>query len=149
MLRRRSLALMKRFAAVLAVLLLCLCAPYSALAQLGPQNVPAPLTQDDSEPETINLDEDSGFSTTQIVLTFGGAIAIISLIAWLIMRDARGKAAPQQRGRTASASGPGGATVAAAGVAPKKSAREREREQARKRNKAKAVRDQRKRNRPR
>jgi len=147
MLRRRSLALMKRFAAVLAVLLLCLCAPYSALAQLGPQNVPAPLTQDDSEPETINLDEDSGFSTTQIVLTFGGAIAIISLIAWLIMRDARGKAAPQQRGRTAS--GPGGATVAAAGVAPKKSAREREREQARKRNKAKAVRDQRKRNRPR
>jgi len=136
----------KRLAAVLAALLLCLATPSAAVAQLGPQNVPDALTQDDSDRETINLDEDGGFSSLQIALTFGGAIVIVSLIAWLILRDARGKAAPGQRGRTSSSTAGGGAVAASAA---KKSAREREREQARKRAKAKAVRDQRKRNRPR
>jgi len=134
----------QRLAAILAALLLCLGSPALAVAQLGPQNVPAPLTED-AEPETINLDEDTGFSTTQLVLTFGGAVAVVLAIAWFIMRDARGKAPAGARGRTSTSAG--GSAVAAPG--PKKSARERERERARKRNKAKAARDQRKRNRPR
>ena len=136
---------MKRLAVLLAALLLCLGTPSLAVAQLGPQNVPDGLTQDDSDPETINLDEDGGFSSLQIALTFGGAIVIVSLIAWLILRDARGKAAAVARGRTSTS--PAGKAVAAS--AAKKSAREREREQARKRAKAKAARGQRKRNRPR
>ncbi len=141
------LAIVKRLAAILAALLLCLGMPVVAAAQLGPQNVPAPLTEDPEEDtNTVNLDEDTGFSTLQLVLTFGGAAAVVTLIAWFIMRDARSKAPAGQRGRT-SAAGGGGTPAPVAG--PKKSARERERERARKRNKAKAARDQRKRNRPR
>jgi len=135
----------KRLAAVLAALLLCLGTPALAVAQLGPQNVPTPLTQDPEEgEETVNLDPDTGFSTLQLVLMFGGAGAVVVLVAWLIARDARGKAPGKERGRT-SAAGGGGTPAAVAG----KTTRERERERARKRNKAKAVRDQRKRNRPR
>jgi hypothetical protein len=145
---QRSLALVKRLAAVLAALLLCVGMPSVAGAQLGPQNVPTTLTQDpgNDDGNAVNLDKDTGLSSLQLVLMFGGAAAVVALIAWLIMRDARSKVPATARGRT-SAAGGGGTPAAVAGA--KKSAREREREKARKRNKAKAVRDQRKRNRPR
>jgi hypothetical protein len=127
-----------RLAPLLAALLLGLAAPVSATAQLGPTNVPAPLTQtDDSPPAAAPVDDDNGLSTWQLVLMLGGAVGVVAVIAWVIMRDAHRAAPTPARGR---ASDP---------VATKRSAREREREQARKRSKAKAARDQRKRNRPR
>ncbi|MDX6718608.1 MAG: hypothetical protein QOJ63_862 [Solirubrobacteraceae bacterium] len=129
---------MNRFAPLLAALLLTLAAPPLATAQLGPTNVPTPLTQtDDSQTTAAPIEEDNGLSTWQLVLIFGGAIGFIAVIAWVIMRDAHRAAPAPARGRAPDP------------VATKKSAREREREQARKRAKAKAARDQRKRNRPR
>jgi hypothetical protein len=127
-----------RFAPLLAALLLGLAAPAQATAQLGPTNVPTPLTQtDDSQPAAAPVDEDNGLSSWQLVLMLGGAVGVVAVIAWVIMRDAHRAAPAPARGR---ASDP---------AATKKSARERERERARKRSKAKAARDQRKRNRPR
>jgi hypothetical protein len=127
-----------RLAPLLAALLLALAAPAVATAQLGPTNVPAPLTQtDDSQTTAAPVQEDDGLSTWQLVLMLGGAIGVVAVIAWVIMRDAHRAAPAPARGRTPDP------------VATKKSAREREREQARKRAKAKAARDQRKRNRPR
>ena len=136
---------MKRLAAVLAALLLCAAMPSVAGAQLGPQNVPTTLTQDpqNDDSNAVNLDKDTGLSTLQLVLMFGGAVAIVALIAWFIMRDAHRAAPASERGRTGASPAAGSAKSSSA-----KSAREREREKARKRNKAKAARNQRKRNRP-
>jgi len=132
----------KRLAVLLAIVLLGLGGPAAASAQLGPQNVPEPLTApDESETAQEAEEEDTGISTLQLVLIFGAAIGVVAFIAWYIMRDARGAAPGSERGRTPKAP----ETPAAA----QKSARERERERARKRNKAKAARNQRKRNRPR
>jgi hypothetical protein len=129
----------KRVTIVLVALLLGLAVPTLATAQLGPTNIPAPLTQTDpSDAAPAPIEEDQGISSLQLVLIFGAAIAVIALIAWVIMRDAHRAAPATARGRAADQK-----------LAPKKSAREREREQARKRNKAKAARNQRKRNRPR
>jgi hypothetical protein len=129
----------QRVTIVLVALLLGLAVPTLATAQLGPTNIPAPLTQTDpSDAAPAPAEEDQGISTLQLVLIFGAAIAVIALIAWVIMRDAHRAAPAPERSRTADPK-----------VVPKKSAREREREQARKRNKAKAARNQRKRNRPR
>jgi hypothetical protein len=126
-----------RFAPLLAALLLGLAAPAQATAQLGPTNVPTPLTQtDDSQPAAAPVDEDNGLSSWQLVLMLGGAVGVVAVIAWVIMRDAHRAAPAPARGR-------------ASGPVATKSARERERERARKRSKAKAARDQRKRNRPR
>jgi hypothetical protein len=133
----------KRLAALLAALALGLAVPAPALAQFGPTNVPAPLTQTDDSDDEVAPEEDTGLTTLQLVLIFGAAIGVIGLIGYVIMRDAR-HAAP------AAARASAKAAAAAGGSAPKsKSAREREREKARKRNKAKAARNQRKRNRPR
>ncbi|HEY1539814.1 MAG TPA: hypothetical protein VGF63_10485 [Solirubrobacteraceae bacterium] len=134
---------MKRLAALLCVFVLGLAIPALATAQLGPTNVPAPLTAPDPSqlPAAPVNDDDGGLSSTQILLMIGGAIVVVSVIAWVIVRDAR-SVAPV---RGSSSSGGGGSGSAA----QRKSAREREREQARKRAKAKHVRDQRKRNRPR
>jgi hypothetical protein len=134
----------KHVTIVLVALLLGLAVPTLAGAQLGPTNIPAPLTQTDpSDSEAVPIEEDQGISTLQLVLIFGAAIAVIGLIASVIMRDAHRAAPGPERSRTA------GATGAAGGTSASKSAREREREKARKRNKAKAARNQRKRNRPR
>lgn len=130
---------MKRISIILVALLLGLAAPTLATAQFGPQNVPAPLTQPDDTAAT-QFEEDNGLSTRQLVLIFGGAIAIIAFIAWFIMRDAH-RAAPATERHRAGAAGTAKSPSA-------KSAREREREKARKRNKAKAARNQRRRNRP-
>ena len=133
---------MNRFAIILVALMLGLAVPAISSAQLGPTNVPAPLTQPDEEVAAA-AEEDNGISTLQLVLIFGAAIGVIGLIAWVIMRDARGAAPAAARGHAATEpAGPGGKK-------PTKSAREREREKARKRAKAKHARDQRKRNRPR
>jgi hypothetical protein len=132
----------KRISILLVAVSLGLAMPAAATAQLGPTNVPAPLTQPDDTADTTPFEEDTGLSTLQLVLMFGGAIAIVALIAWIIMRDAHRAAPATDRGRA-------GEAAAGAGGAPRKSAREREREQARKRAKAKAARNQRKRNRPR
>ncbi len=128
---------------MLAALALGLAVPTLATAQLGPTNVPAPLTQTDDSDE-VAAEEDTGLTTLQLVLIFGAAIGVIALIGWVIMRDARHAAPAAARASAKAAAAAGGAT-------PKKnmSAREREREKARKRNKAKAARNQRKRNRPR
>lgn len=129
---------MKRIVPVLAALLLALAAVTPAAAQLGPTNVPAPLTQtDDSRPAAAPVEEDDGLSTWQLVLMLGGAIGVIAVIAWVIMRDAHRAAPAPAQGRVSDP------------VATTKSARERERERARKRSKAKAARNQRKRNRSR
>jgi hypothetical protein len=123
-----------RFAPLLAALVLALAAPPVASAQLGPTNVPTPLTQpDDSQTTAAPVEEDNGLSTWQLVLMLGGAIGVVAVIAWVIMRDAHRAAPAPERGRTSDP------------VVARKSARE----QARKRSKAKAARDQRKRNRPR
>jgi len=114
-----------------------------AVAQIGP-NVPPSLTTPEEELAPAPEEEDTGITTRQIVLIFGATIGILAIIAWYIMRDARGAAPSSKTG--------GGRTVSDPALpdAPRaKSARERERERQRKRNKAKAVRNQRKRNRPR
>jgi hypothetical protein len=132
-----------RIAIMLAALVLGLAVPALATAQLGPTNVPAPLTQTDDS-EEVAAEEDPGLSTLQLVLIFGAAIGVVAAIGFVIMRDARQAAPAAQRARTKAeaAAGVGGGT-------PKtKSAREREREKARKRSKAKAARNQRRRNRP-
>jgi len=137
----------RRVTALLVVLLLGLSMPALAPAQLGPTNIPAPLTTpDDSQRAQTPFEQDTGLSALQIVLIFGSAIGLIAFIAWFIVRDAHSAAPVDERG-------PSKATAAGAPRAPgepkNKSAREREREQARKRNKAKAARNQRKRNRSR
>ena len=129
---------------MLAALVIGLAIPALATAQLGPTNVPAPLTQTDDSDDAVTAEEDTGLTTLQLVLIFGAAIGVIGLIGFVIVRDARhaAPAAARASAKQAAAAGVGGN--------PKtKSARERERERARKRSKAKAVRDQRKRNRPR
>ncbi len=139
---------MKRINVLTLVVLLALASPSVAAAQIGPTNVPAPLTQPpDDGSDATPFEEDSGLTTLQLVLIFGSAIAMIAFIAWFIMRDAHRAAPATERGHAQPAkSGAGGA---AGGSVKAKSAREREREKARKRNKAKAAREQRKRNRPR
>jgi hypothetical protein len=131
----------KRIAALVVVLLLGLAAPAPAGAQGSPLGVPPSLTQPDDTTSATPFEKDTGLSTMQLVLMFGGAIAIVAFIAWFIMRDARRVAPAAERGGAGSAAGAAGPRS--------KSAREREREKARKRNKAKAARNQRKRNRSR
>ena len=146
MLRVRNLAPVKRIAIVLVALLLGLCAPVVATAQLGPTNVPPALTTPDEQQDSTPFDKDTGLSTLQLVLIFGGAILVIGVIAWVILRDAR--SAVPEAGRGGSHGGSASATGSRAS-AKAKSAREREREKRAKRNKAKAQRNQRKKNRPR
>jgi hypothetical protein len=129
---------------MLAALALGVAIPPVALAQLGPTNIPAPLTQTDDSDE-VAPEEDTGLTTLQLVLIFGAAIGVIGLIGYVIMRDARRSAPAAARASAKAAAAAGGGT----GSSKSKSARERERERARKRNKAKAARNQRKRNRPR
>jgi hypothetical protein len=144
--RPTNLALVKRLAAMLLVLLLTVAGTTTAapaLAQIGP-NVPPGLTTPSEDLAAPPPKEDTGITTRQIVLIFGATLAILAIIAWYIMRDAR-SAAPRSKAA-------GGRTVSDPTLpdAPRaKTARERERERARKRNKAKAARNQRKRNRPR
>ncbi len=138
---------MRRVTALLVVLLLGLSLPALASAQLGPTNIPAPLTTPDpsQQPQTP-FEQDTGLSTLQIVLIFGAAIGLIAVISWFIVRDAHSAAPANERGAsTATSAG----APRAPGEPKNKSARERERERARKRNKAKAARNQRKRNRSR
>ncbi len=129
---------------MLAALALGVAIPPVALAQLGPTNIPAPLTQTDDS-DQVAAEEDTGLTTLQLVLIFGAAIGVIGLIGYVIMRDARRSAPAAARASAKAAAAAGGGT----GSSKTKSARERERERARKRNKAKAARNQRKRNRPR
>lgn len=137
---------MKRFIVILAVLL-CLGAPAAATAQFGP-NAPSPLLAPD-DPKAQPFEEDTGLSTLQLVLIFGGAAAVIGVIAAVIVRDARGRAAAKRPG---SGSGSRSGSESESGRSPRsaaQAARERERQKARKRSKAKAARNQRKHNRPR
>jgi len=130
---------------MLAALALGLAIPTLATAQLGPTNVPAPLTQTDDS-DQLAVEEDTGLTTLQLVLIFGAAIGVIALIGYVIMRDARHSAPAAARASAKAAAAAGG------DAGPKRknmSARERERERARKRSKSKAARNQRKRNRPR
>ena len=134
---------------MLAVLVVGLSMPALAAAQLGPTNVPDALkSPDPSQTPGGPVDNgDDGLSTLQLVLMFGGAAAIIGVIAFVIVRDARRRAPSGRGGSSSKDKGSAGAAGAAKGSG--KSAREREREQAAKRKKAKAARDQRKHNRPR
>jgi len=134
----------QRIAVVLIALLLSLSVPAVAGAQLGPTNVPAPLTTPDEETDSTPFDEDTGLSTLQLVLIFGAAITVLGLIAYLIVRDAHTAAPVAGRAGAQSVAKSGSGASAKA-----KSAREREREKQRKRNRAKAQRNQRKKNRPR
>ncbi len=129
---------MRRSLIVLVALVLSLAPCAVATAQLGP-NVPEPLIQDPPPPPVVNsdADDDGGLSTLQLVLIFGGAMAVLAFIAWIILRDAR-RHAPVQEGRAHAPAGKEGM-----------SARERERQQRQRRDKSKAARQQRKRNRPR
>lgn len=138
---------MQRISIILVGLLLVLSAPAVASAQLGPTNVPAPLTTPDETADPTPFDEDTGISTLQLVLIFGAAIGVLGVIAWFIVRDAHTAAPVAQRGRSGDAATSGAGTGGGSKAA--KSAREREREKRRKRNRAKAQRNQRKRNRPR
>jgi hypothetical protein len=128
---------------MLAALALGLAIPALATAQLGPTNVPAPLTQTEPTDDVVAPEEDTGLTTLQLVLIFGAAVGVIGGIGYLIMRDARHAFPAAQRASAKAAAAAGGSTSSG------KSARERERERARKRSKAKAARNQRKRNRPR
>lgn len=130
---------------MLAALVLGLGVPTLAMAQLGPTNIPAPLTQTEPSDDAAPVDDEGGLSTLQLVLIFGTAIGVIAGIGWLIMRDAR-QAAPAAARASRAAEAASGAPGS---KGKSKSAREREREKARQRKKAKAARDQRKRNRPR
>jgi hypothetical protein len=134
----------KRLAATLAAVALGLAIPPLATAQLGPTNVPAPLTQTQPSDDTVAPEKALGMTTLQLVLIFGAAIGVIGLIGYMIMRDANRAAPAAQRASAKAAAAAGGSTSGSG-----KSARERERERARKRSKAKAARNQRKRNRPR
>jgi hypothetical protein len=128
---------------MLAALALGLAIPALATAQLGPTNIPAPLTQTDPADDEVAPEKDTGLTTLQLVLIFGAAIGVIGLLGYLIRRDAR-QAAPAAARASAKEAAAAGVSVGSG-----KSARERERERARKRNKAKAARNQRKKNRPR
>ncbi len=135
---------MHRLGAALAILLVGLAPVSLAQAQLGP-NVPTPLTEPPPPPPApSNAFDDGGLSTLQKVLIFGTAALVLGTIAFVIVRDARRAAPPDERRSGSSA---GGATSAGAGGSGK-SARERERQQRARRAKAKAARQQRKRNRP-
>ena len=138
---RVTSAAMHRLAVVLAILVVGLAPAAVAQAQLGP-NVPAPLTEPPPPPPAPNAFDEGGLSTLQKVLIFGGAALVLAVIAFVIVRDARRAAPPDERPRTAAASTGTGATGTA------KAARERERQQQAKRAKTKAARQQRKRNRP-
>ena len=108
----RSLALVKRLAAMLAALALGLAVPTLAAAQLGPTNIPAPLTQTDDSERGRCRRRTRGLTTLQLVLIFGAAIGVIALIGCVIMRDAR-RAAPA----AARASAKGAPAPPAAGIA--------------------------------
>jgi hypothetical protein len=84
----------KRISILLVAVSLGLAMPAAATAQLGPTNVPAPLTQPDDTADTTPFEEDTGLSTLQLVLMFGGAIAIVA------RRPSRGAGdRPRPRGR--------------------------------------------------
>jgi hypothetical protein len=124
----------RAFAVVIVTLVLSFGPASIASAQIGP-NAPAPLTQPDPPPppEAPKTDE-GGLSTTQQLLMFGSAAAILGLIGWLIVRDAH-KAAPVE------------APAPRSPDRKRMSARERERHQRQRRAKDKAARQQRKKNR--
>jgi len=123
----------RRIAAVLTVLAMSLALHAPAAAQIGPlPPAPTPPTPAPTTPA------DEGLSTLQQLLIFGGAGALIGVIAWIILRDAR-RAAPRAQRSQSDPGKPAG----------KQSARERERERRRRRGKARAAKQQRKRNRSR
>jgi len=116
---------------VVLALSLALCGP--AAAQFGPlPPAPEPVPAPQPAPSST---EDDGLSTAQQLLLFGAGIALIGVIAWVIMRDAKRSAPVAER--------------PAEGDERKPSTRERERQQRQRRDKAKAARQQRKRNRSR
>jgi hypothetical protein len=128
---------MHRLAVVLAILLLTAAAAPVAGAQIGP-TLPAP-TEEPPPPPPPQRFGDEGFSALQQVLIFGSAVLVLGVIAFVIVRDARRAAPPDERPAGRGSAGEAGAA---------KSARARQRAQRAKRQKAKAARQQRKRNRP-
>ena len=121
---------------MLTVLAMSLALHAPAAAQIGPlPPAPTPPTPAPTAPTTP---ADEGLSTLQQLLIFGGAGALIGVIAWIILRDAR-RAAPRAQRSQSDPGKPAG----------KQSARERERERRRRRGKARAAKQQRKRNRSR
>lgn len=141
---------MRRIALVVAILLACLLPAGVAQAQFGAPSAPQELTQPPpAPPQKANDLDDGGLSTLQIVLIIGGAVAVLALIAFVIVRDARRAAPVDDHPRR-----DGGTRGGGSGGAPKNASlseiRARERQQAkRQKAKAKQVREQRKRNRPR
>ncbi len=135
---------MRRLVAVLVILFVGLAPAPIAQAQIGP-DVPEPLTEQPAPPPPVNEFDDAGLSTLQKLLIFGAAALVLGAIAFVIVRDARRAAPPDERSRDSRAGGE--SSSGASGSA--KAAREREREQRAKRARAKAARQQRKRNRPR
>jgi hypothetical protein len=148
---RVTSALMHRIALVAAILALCLVPAGVAQAQFGAPNAPQELTTPPPPPPPkAQKFDDGGISTLQTVLIFGGATLVLSLIAFVIVRDARRAAPVDERPRRDGAN-PSHAKAGAPGHNSSMSEiRARERAQA-KRAKAKArnVRQQRKKNRPR
>jgi hypothetical protein len=138
---------MHRIALVAAVLLACLLPAGVAHAQFGAPTAPQQLTQPPPAPAQDNDVDDGGLSALQIVLIIGGAVAVLALIAFVIVRDARRAAPVEDHPRR---DGPGKSSGGPAKNASMSEIRARERQQAkRQKAKAKQVRAQRKRNRPR
>ncbi len=154
---------MHRIVAVLAVLALWIAPAGVAQAQLGGPNVPTPLQEPPPPPPVVDNDAgDEGLSGLQQLLIFGAAIAVLGLIAYVILRDAKRAAPGDERPRKSTGGGgppgkPSGArakggapATIAASEASASAIRARERQQAKRaKAKARAVREQRKRNRPR
>jgi len=158
---RVTSAPMHRIVLVLAVFALSLAPAGLAQAQIGGPNVPTPLTEPPPPPPVENDLDDEGLSSLQQLMIFGGAILVLGVIAFAILRDAK-RAAPADNRRARNAGGggdtgsatkkvkgaPGMPATAVDTSASALRARERQREK-RAKAKAKAVRNQRKRNRPR
>ena len=126
---------MRRIAIVLVALVAALAPGPLASAQLGP-NVPSPLTEQEPPPPEAPKEEDRGLGLVAKILIFGGAGAIIALIGWMIVRDARRAAPVEQR-------------APEHGAGRRSAGRDRERDQRRRRARSRAAKQQRKRNRPR
>ncbi|MGI8558470.1 MAG: hypothetical protein ACR2ND_09205 [Solirubrobacteraceae bacterium] len=119
-------------AALLALMLVCGASPAAAQSPFQPLPPPALPPDTTTAVQTSTSQTGGGLSTPAQVLVFVGAGAVLALIAWVILRDARAHA--PRRGSVGAA-------------ADRKTATPRELKQQRERARAKRARRARKRNR--
>jgi hypothetical protein len=141
---------MKRLVLIFAIVVAALAPASVAQAQFGSQ-LPSQLTQPPPPPAPKPQKfDDGGLSTLQVVLIFGSASAVLAVIAFIIVRDARRRAPVTDRARRSSPGGAGATAGAGAAGESASAIRARERQRAKRaKAKAKSAREQRKRNRPR